>query len=283
MAMPTGRIAGLVSRPQVMVRSITSRIDGRACWTPRILVRVGSWQTTKASGWAPCSRPSDTPEKEGWNSEPWPSTTSQWVGAPAGDSHSTAPEMKSATTASIAAPRPEMNTPVWPVARKSASRPRARISFSIAKAVYFLPTEQSVPTVRRRRPGRLVPLPVAKRSWVKRTSCSLRPCAFAAAATSGIEARRTCRPVATSMPASSAATIEAIQWSGSTPPALATPTIMVLTPAAAASAMLMSGRLASAAQPGRRSWPRHHSGRQSTMPRAVLAASASATSPRKSR
>src|ERR1041384_6003446 len=40
--------------------------------------------------------------------------------------------------ASIARPRPEIRTPVWPVARKSQFIPRRRISLSIAKAVYFL-------------------------------------------------------------------------------------------------------------------------------------------------
>ena len=70
--------------------------------------------------------PSVTPAKEGWNSEPWPSTICQWSSAAAGVSHSAAPEMKSATTASIATPRPAIRTPVWPVAQNSASKPRSR-------------------------------------------------------------------------------------------------------------------------------------------------------------
>ena len=78
--------------------------------------------------------------------------------------------MKSATTASMETPRPEMKTPVWPVARNSALRPRADISFSSARAVYFLPHEQSVPTVMMRRPVRFVPLPVANFSSENRTS-----------------------------------------------------------------------------------------------------------------
>ena len=78
MAMPTGRMSGLVSRPSVTVASMTAAIEGRGCFTPRIVVRVGSWQTTKASGCAPCSSPSVTPAKEGWKSEPWPSTICQW-------------------------------------------------------------------------------------------------------------------------------------------------------------------------------------------------------------
>src|SRR2546421_562336 len=49
--------------------------------------------------------------------------------------------------------------PVWPVARKSALRPRRRISFSSASAVNILPIEQSVPTVSNRFPGRFTPFP----------------------------------------------------------------------------------------------------------------------------
>ena len=60
--------------------------------------------------------------------------------------------MKSATTASSGTPSPVMRMPVWPVARKVAAMPRARISRSMASAVYILPTEQSVPTARQRRP-----------------------------------------------------------------------------------------------------------------------------------
>ena len=91
-------------------------------------------------------------------------------------SHSTAPETKSDTTASIETPSPAMKMPVWPVARKSALRPRARISFSSASAVNILPIEQSVPTVSSRLPGRL--LAGADRrirgvGW--RTSASWRP------------------------------------------------------------------------------------------------------------
>ena len=50
--------------------------------------------------------------------------------------------------------------PVWPVARKSASSPRAANARAIASAVYFLPSAQSVPTVSRRLPLRLRPVPM---------------------------------------------------------------------------------------------------------------------------
>ena len=45
---------------------------------------------------------------------------------------------------------PEIKIPVCPVARKSASKPCACISRANAKAVYFLPNAQSVPTVSKR-------------------------------------------------------------------------------------------------------------------------------------
>ena len=74
-----------------------------------------------------------------------------------GVSHSTAPAMKSATTASSGTPPPVIRIPVCPVARKVAAMPRARISRSIASAVYILPTEQSVPIASSRRPLRRLP------------------------------------------------------------------------------------------------------------------------------
>ncbi len=85
------------------------------------------------------------------------------------------------------------------------------------------------------------------------------------------------------MPASIAWTIGATQWSTMKPPELATPTIMVRHPASLAWATLTSWMPRSALQPGRRSWPKQRSGRQSLIPCAVLAASWSATSPRKRR
>ena len=50
--------------------------------------------------------------------------------------------------------------PVWPVARKSASRPRDCSARAIASAVYFLPSAQSVPTVSSRFPLRFSPVPI---------------------------------------------------------------------------------------------------------------------------
>ena len=68
--------------------------------------------------------------------------------------------MKSAITASSGTPSPVIRMPVWPVARNVALAPRARIACSIASAVYILPTEQSVPTARQRRPVRGLPLAI---------------------------------------------------------------------------------------------------------------------------
>ncbi len=85
------------------------------------------------------------------------------------------------------------------------------------------------------------------------------------------------------MPAASAAVSTEIQAGEITPPRFATPTTSVRTPAAAASASVMSGRPMSALQPSIRSCPIAASGRQSRMPCATLAASGSGASPRNSR
>ena len=224
-----------------------------------------------------------TPAKEAWNSEPWPSITSQWSGSLAGASHSIAPEMKSATTASTEMPLPAMRMPLCPVARKSTFMPRARISFSMASEAYILPTEQSVPTVSRRLPGRFSPVPTWKPRVGWRTSNRCRPCCSATAARLGTSARRPCRPAARSRPMMSAFSRISIQSCEITPPRLATPTTSVRAPAATALVSVISVSPRSALQPFRRICPRHHSGRQWAMPWAVLAASWSGASPRNSR
>src|SRR5690606_7846098 len=172
--------------------------------------------------------------------------------------------------------------PVWPVARKSAARPRPRISVSSASVVYILPVEQSVPTVSSRRPARFAPLPTGVAGGV-RASNRWRPLRRAASTISGCETSRSCRPEATFMPASSAAMMSATESAPSRPPALATPTIMVLAPAARAWAKSMSGTCTLVLHSGPRNWPTHHSGRNCTSPRAVLAARSSAALPRYSR
>ena len=85
------------------------------------------------------------------------------------------------------------------------------------------------------------------------------------------------------MPCASASVSTRIQAGEITPPRLATPTTSVLAPAAAAPAIVMSGRPMSALQPCMRYWPIAASGRQSRMPWATLAARGSAASPRKRR
>ena len=246
-------------------------------------VRPRAWQSTITSGWLPWTRPSVTPAYAGWNSEPWPSITSQCCGAAGGDSHSAAPETKSDTTESTAMPRPEMKIPVWPVARKSASTPRLRNSFSIASAVYFLPTAQSVPTVRSRRPLRFLPVPGMNDCAGWRTSMRWRPLRFAAAAICGTPSSGSCSPEATSSPASSAETMVEIQDGAMKPPSLAMPMTSVRMPRALASAGVRSGRPRSTSQPGRRNWPAQSSGRHWRMPAAVFAVAISGASPRKRR
>jgi len=52
-----------------------------------------------------------------------------------GEIASAAPEMKSATTASIGMPSPASMIPVWPVARKVEFMPASRMDMSSANAV----------------------------------------------------------------------------------------------------------------------------------------------------
>jgi len=158
--------------------------------------------------------------------------------------------------------------------------PRSRIVFSTARDVNIFPTEQSVPTVSRRRPGRFVPLATSKVSVGWRTSYSLRPCSCARLESVSISVSLLCRPDATSKPMTSAFSSVARQDGGITPPRLATPTITVLHPAAWACSKVISGRPRSALQPSRRSWPLHQSGRHFATPLATFAARSSAASPK---
>ena len=82
-----------------------------------------------------------------------------------------------------------MKMPVWPVARKVQAMPRACISRSMASAVNILPTEQSVPTVSRRLPGRLTPVAMGKARSEKRASTRRVPFARARSAKPGMVPR----------------------------------------------------------------------------------------------
>ena len=99
-------------------------------------------------------------------------------------------------------------------------------------------------------PGRLSPLPVAKRSLLMRTSCSLRPFLCAAAAISGISPSRICRPEATSSPASRASGTMITPLVGEHATALTTPITMVLTPSRQLRAGPCRAASPSALQPG---------------------------------
>src|SRR5581483_8896204 len=163
-ATPTALTSGLVKLAAVRLASRhRARSGSGRSESPRMCRRVSSWHNTRASGCAPWSSPSDTPAYDGWNSDPCPSMRSHPSSSRAGEIHSTAPEMKSAMTASTGMPPPAMKMPVCPVARKSAVSPRFRMLRSSASVVYILPTEQSVPTVNRRRPERLRPVPTGIR------------------------------------------------------------------------------------------------------------------------
>ena len=64
--------------------------------------------------------------------------------------------------ASMGMPAPTIIMPVCPVARKVEFIPALRMDLSNARAVYFLPTAQSVPTVKRRLPKRFIPVPTGR-------------------------------------------------------------------------------------------------------------------------
>ena len=151
----------------------------------------------------------------------------------------------------------------------------------MASAAYFLPTAQSVPTVSSRLPRRLRPVPVRRSLGARRTSTSRLPERAAASATAGRLPSGVCMPLATSKPSSSACASVACQVSGSRPPGLTAPTTSVRAPRLPASGTDSSDTPRSAPQPRSRHWPTTRSGRQSTMPWPVLAASASLASPRK--
>ena len=136
------------------------------------------------------------------------------------------------------------------------------IAFSTASAVYFFPTEQSVPTVSNRFPVRLSPFPVSNSMLLYLRSCNLTPCLIAALDISSKEDNRECIPLAIFKPSDIAFTIISIQPSGIFPPALTTPSTKVLAPRFTASSREISliPRLDFAF--GRLIWPIHHSGRQ---------------------
>ncbi len=204
-------------------------------------------------------------------------------GAAAGLSISAAPATKSDTTASIGMPLPAIMMPVWPVARKVTSRPRAARPRPSASAVYFLPSAQSVPTVRMRRPARGLPLAMGISAGGVRTSIRRRPWRTAASFSTANWSRRTCMPETMSRPAASASASAGTQLAGMLPPGAATPMTMAVAPFAAACLAVSAGRPVVTVAPGRRSSPTQRSPAQSRRPKAVLAKPDSVTSPRNSR
>ena len=208
---------------------------------------------------------------------------SQCLGALAGDSHSAAPAMKSATTASMATPAPLMRMPVCPVARKVAAWPAASNARVSASAVYFLPSAQSVPTVSSRLPLRRTPVPTGKRSSLCRTSCSVRPQRAAVSRIASTEPSRVCMPLTMSSPASIASQIGAIHCGEILPPTGAMPISNERAPCATASAGVRRGKPMSTVPPGRLHCATQASGRHCRTPNAVLAFESLRSSPRKRR
>ena len=159
-------------------------------------------------------------------------------------------------------PLPTIMIPVWPVALKSALRPRSVISFAMASAVYFLPTAHSVPTVSSLLPPRLIPLPTGRLAGGLRTSISETPALSAASASPGTSCSDECVPATISRPASTASKRLLVHSGGIIPPNPATPQTKDFAPAAAASAGVISGKSRSTPHPGKRSWPTQRSRRQ---------------------
>ena len=159
---PPQRIAGLVRRPSASreVDDLVDATEPRNSSSPSRRVRLGSWQTTNTSGWLPCKQRQRHAGIGRVKERALAFDHVPVVGRAAGLSISAAPAAKSDTTASIGMPPPAIMIPVWPVARKSASTPRAAKARAIASAVYFLPSAQSVPTVSRRLPLRLRPVAI---------------------------------------------------------------------------------------------------------------------------
>src|SRR5262245_42264612 len=180
-------------------------------------------------------------------------------------------------------PLPAIRIPVWPVARKSASSPRRVNSRARTKAVYFLPSAQSVPTVSRRCPLRLRPDAIGIPAGGRRTSMRRRPRRRAAASSSRLSERRACMPLTMSSPASSASINAGSHSAFNVPPRLATPITSERAPHERASAGLSLGRPAVTVACDSAYSPTHFSRAQSRNPNAVFAYGASVVSPRNSR
>src|SRR5437868_4125180 len=203
--------------------------------------------------------------------------------AASGLSVAAAPAAKSATTASMGIPPPAIRMPVCPVARKCVAIPRARKARVNARAVYFFPMAQSVPTVSNLLPLRLRPFAIGMFCGGRRTSMSLRPLCAAAASSGAMSASLVCMPLMMSSPASSALSNAGIQASAINPPSFATPITKARAPFAVASTGVRNGRPVVTVVPAQAYSPTQRSRAQSRRPKAVLAYSASVMSPRNKR
>ena len=180
-------------------------------------------------------------------------------------------------------PPPAIIMPVCPVARNVLGNPRFFNALANARAVYFFPTQQSVPTVSKRLPVRRWPLARGIFSGATRTSISCCRAARAARDSAGSPSKFWCNPLTILSPLASASTNGEIQDGASAPPKGATPIKTLFAPAATAAAGVISGSPRSTVQPGRRHCPTHRSGCQSRSPTAVLASNGLVISPKKSK
>ena len=135
-------------------------------------------------------------------------------------------------------------------------------SRSIARAVYFLPSAQSVPTVSSLLPGRFLPFPTGMFFGGTRTSISETPYFSAALASSSMSFSLVWTPATMSKPKDIASIKISFQAFGIAPPITAVPISRLLAPALAADSRLCSGSPRSTVPPSSRVCPMQLSGRQ---------------------
>ena len=169
------------------------------------------------------------------------------------------------------------------MARNVAATPRSASALWSASAEYFLPTQQSVPTINNRLPDRCRPLAMGIDAGGTRTSRSCWPDAAAAATSADSSLNLQCKPLTIESPARSASLSAETHSAFSAPPEGATPITTLRAPAVAAALKSISGKPRSTAQPGKRYCPMQRSGRQSRKPIAVFASRGLVTSPKNNR
>ena len=149
-------------------------------------------------------------------------------------SHSAAPAMKSATTASTATPHPSMKMPVCPVATKRVRWPRSIRAFRSSTWTVIFPTLQSDPTVCTTYASTSAARPSATGRFRGglRASKIRTPRSRASAPSSGSSPMKVWRPLQISSPRSIAVRNQPRHSAGSRPPIGAMPINTAVAPRA---------------------------------------------------